>query len=210
MTKLHLLTGALLLSLTACGGARTNASANGQASATNNTVASSAAPAPNQAAAAGDDHDQGNPRVLLTGEGLETDGSAPAKLGFGATRAAALAMVSPIWGQPASTQNVEDCGGSGQATAASFGAVMLYFQNDKLVGWEQREASQTPWVGTPGGASVGMRRPQLSDALGGAPKVEKTSLGTEFSRGGVSGLLASDNEDAQVDRLWAGNACAMR
>lgn len=209
MTKLHLLTGAALLSLAACGGAKNNAAANAQGGA-NAAAANAAAPAGNQTAAAEDDHQDAKPRVLLTGQGLETDGSANGQIRFGASRADTLAMVAPIWGQPASTEKVEDCGGSGPAQMANFGAVVLFFQGDKLIGWEQRDASETPWIGTPGGATVGMRRPQLSDALGGAPKVEQSSLGTEFSRGGVSGLLASDNPDAQVDRLWAGNSCAMR
>jgi hypothetical protein len=214
MTKTHLLSGALLLSLAACGGAKNGATGNGQAAgngSANAAAANSAAPAGNAAAANEEDHHGDNsPRVLLTATGLVTDGASDGEVRFGATRSAALAMVTPIWGAPSRTENVEDCGGSGAAQQADFGAVVLIFQGDKLVGWEQRDASETPWIGTPGGASVGMRRPQLKDALGGAMRVEQSSLGAEFSGGGVSGLLASDRPDAQVDRLWAGNNCAMR
>ena len=210
MIKRNLPTGLLFLSLAACGGATSNNAATGAAGNASNAAASAAAPAANTAAAAEDDHHDSSPRVLLTGTGLMTDGAAQAELRFGAPRSAALAMVTPIWGAPASTGNVADCGGSGAAVQADFGAVVLVFQSDRLVGWEQRNASETPWIGTPGGASVGMRRPQLADALGGPPRIERSSLGTEFSRDGISGLLASDRPDAQVDRLWAGNNCAMR
>ena len=98
----------------------------------------------------------------------------------------------------------------GPAQAADFGALVLFFQQDRFVGWEQREASERPYVGTPGGASVGARRPTLAAALGGPIEVEQSTLGTEFSRGDISGLLASADADAQVDRLWAGMNCAMR
>ncbi len=74
----------------------------------------------------------------------------------------------------------------------------------------ERDRSETPWIGTPGGVEVGSRRPDLEAALGGAPTVDQSSLGPEFNREGISGLLASERADAQVDRLWAGNNCAMR
>ncbi len=54
------------------------------------------------------------------------------------------------------------------------------------------------------------RRSELEAALGGAPTVEQSSLGTEFGRGEISGLLASDRPDAAVQRLWSGTNCAMR
>jgi len=210
MNKLHALTSVLLLSLAACGGAKNNTANNAQGGGANSAATNAAAPVANAAEPEDHGHVMDGPRVLLTGTGLMGDGTDASEIRFGASRSDTMAAVSRTLGQARSTNNVEDCGGSGSAQQADWGAVVLFFQDDKLVGWEQRDASETPWIGTPGGATVGMRRPQLSDALGGAVSVEQSSLGSEFSGGGVSGLLASDRADAQVDRLWAGSNCAMR
>ncbi|HTU13270.1 MAG TPA: hypothetical protein VMG08_20440 [Allosphingosinicella sp.] len=205
--KRILLTGTLLLALAACGGAGNNAAAgNAQGNAAN-----VATPAANDAAA-GDNHAESadGPRVLLTGTGLLADGTDASAIRFGAGRADTLAAVTRTLGQQRALNAIEDCSGSGPAQAADFGPLVLFFQQDRFVGWEQRDASEQPWIGTPGGASVGARRPDLAAALGGPIQVEQSTLGTEFSRDGISGLLASANADAQVDRLWAGSNCAMR
>jgi hypothetical protein len=209
MTKYHLLSGLLLLSLAACGGAKSNnAAGNAQGNAAAQTNV--ATPAANDAVATEVGHNQDGPRILLTGDGVLADGTDASLVRFGAPRTETMAAVSRTLGRERALNAVDECGGSGRAQQADYGVLVLFFQEDKFVGWEQRERSENPYVGTPGGVNVGSRRPDLAAALGGAPNVEQSSLGTEFDRGGVSGLLASDRPDAQVDRLWAGNNCAMR
>ena len=203
MIRRNLMTGTLLLALAACGGAGSNNAAG--------NAANAAAPAANDSAAANEQGQvQDGPRVLLTGTGILPDGANAPEIRFGASRADTMAAATRTLGRERAMNMVEDCGGSGAAQAADFGALVLFFQQDRFVGWEQREASERPWIGTPGGASVGARRPTLATALGGPIEVEQSTLGTEFSRGDISGLLASANADAQVDRLWGGNNCAMR
>lgn len=210
MTRLHLLTATVLLSLAACQGAGNNVAANNQTPANSAATANAAAPAANTAEAEDHGHNEDGPRALLTGDGVMADGTDASLVRFGTGQGQTLAAVSRTLGEPRGIHEVEECSGSGPARQADYGPLVLFFQDDRFVGWEQRDASETPWIGTPGGASVGMRRPQLADALGGPIRVEQTSLGAEFDRGGVSGLLASNNADAQVDRLWAGSNCAMR
>ncbi len=205
MTKLPSLTGLLLLSLTACGSAGDGADGN----VANSAAANAAAPA-NAAEAEDHGHVEDGPRLLLTGTGLLADGSDESEIRFGVARSEVMAAVRRTLGQERGLETVEDCGGSGAAQQADWGPLVLFFQEDRFVGWEQRDRSETPWIGTPGGVEVGSRRPDLEAALGGAPTVEQSSLGTEFNREGISGLLASERADAQVDRLWAGNSCAMR
>lgn len=129
---------------------------------------------------------------------------------FGASGQEAIAALTRTLGAPRSNERVAECDGSGRATTmADFGPLVIYIQDDRFAGWEQRDSSETPWIGTPSGAAVGIRRPALQDAIEGL-RVEQSSLGTEFSGNGISGLLAADRADAQVDRMWAGTNCAMR
>lgn len=199
MTRLNLLTGTLLLALAACGARNGNTADNERGNAANEAAAANA-----------QGHVADGPSVLLTGTGLFASGTEASQVRFGASRADAMTAVTRTLGRERAMNEVEDCGGSGPARAADFGALVLFFQQDRFVGWEQREASERPFIGTPGGATVGARRPTLAAALGGPIEVEQSTLGTEFSRGEISGLLASDRPDAQVDRLWAGSNCAMR
>lgn len=208
MTKLHLLAGATLLSLAACQGANKGANNAGAGNVAANSVAT--APAANNAAA--DDHGEAKdaPRVLLTANGLLADGTDASEIRFAAPQAQTLAAVSRTLGQPQAINEIVSCGGGEAGQAADYGALVLFFQGGTFTGWEQRRASENPYIGTPGGVNVGSRRPDLAAALGGEPSIEKTSLGTEFDREGIYGLLANDRPDAQVDRLWGGNNCAAR
>lgn len=210
--KVHILAGVALLSLAACqGGGKNAANQAGGNNAANAAAANAATPAANNAQAEEHGHNHDGPRILLIDGAVLADGSDASRVAFGASRTDTIAAVSRTLGQPKSVNAIDECDGSGVATTgADFGALMLFFQEDKFVGWEQRSASENPYVGTPGGANVGTRRSELEAALGGAPTVEQSSLGTEFGRGEISGLLASDRPDAAVQRLWSGTNCAMR
>lgn len=207
MTRHILLTGILLLALAACGGAGNNNTAgNAQGNAAN-----VAAPAANDSATANDQgHTQDGPRLLLTGTGILADGTDSSAVRFGASRADTMAAATRTLGRERAMNAIEDCSGSGPAQAADYGALVLFFQQDRFVGWEQRAASERPYIGTAGGASVGNTRATIATGLGGPITVEQSTLGTEFNRGEISGMLASDRPDAVVERLWAGMNCAMR
>lgn len=210
MIKLRALAGALLLSLAGCGENESGAEAAGHGNGPGASVGSAnvaQSPGQREAPVAGDDRRQHDPRLLLTGSGVMAD--ARNEIRFGADRGEAIRTLSSILGGAFRSNAVEDCGGSGPATAADWGPLVLFFQDDKFIGWEQRDASQRLRIGTAGGATIGARRPELEAAIGPV-RIEQTSLGTEFSGNGVSGLLASDQPDAQVERLSAGSNCAMR
>jgi hypothetical protein len=117
--------------------------------------------------------------------------------------------VTPLLGTIYDKDKGEECG-AGPMEFANWGKVVLMFKGGEFVGWELREASDEPWVGTPGGVTIGTPRAELQAALGAAPQVRKSSLGAEFNAGGFSGLLSSDKPDAKVTALWAGTNCIMR
>ena len=209
MTKLHLLAATALLALAACKGATTNNAATAN-NAAGNAAANAAAPAANNAQAADHGHNQDGPRVLLTANGVLADGSDASEVRFTSPQARTIAAVAPVLGQPRAINEIEDCGGSGPARAADYGALVLFFQGETFIGWEQRSASDNPYIGTPGGVHTGSPRADLAAALGGNPSIEQTSLGTEFDWQGIYGLLNSDRPDARVERIWGGSNCAMR
>lgn len=201
MTRFTLLTGTLLLTLAACGGGAGN-NAVGNAA---NTVA----PATNDSAAANSQAPATDgPRVVLTGTGI-IPGSGP-EIAFGASRTDVMAAAAGPLGRERALNAIEDCSGAGPAQAADYGALVLFFQQDRFVGWEQREASARPHIATQSGGSVGNTRATIATGLGGPITVEQSTLGTEFNRGEISGMLASERPDALVERLWAGMNCAMR
>lgn len=210
MTKLHLLAATALLSLAACKGATGNNAASATNAAGNVATANAAAPAANNAHADDHGHNQDSPRVLLTANGVLANGSDASEVRFASPQAQTIAAVAPVLGQPRAINEIADCGGSGPAKAADYGALVLFFQGETFIGWEQRSASENPYIGTPGGVASGSARSDLAAALGGNPSIEQTSLGTEFDWQGIYGLLASDRPDARVERIWGGSNCAMR
>jgi hypothetical protein len=93
-----------------------------------------------------------------------------------------------------------DCG-EGPLDIASYPRLNLYFQDGRFVGWAARGRGLT----TMAGVGIGSRRADVESVIE-AP-VEDTSLGREFTSGGLSGLY--DAKDV-VRALWAGSTCIVR
>ena len=204
MTALALVVG--------CNRAGGNNSANAS-NAPANAAAGNSATA-NKAAAAehGDEHgghETGEPTLLLDKDGILAGGTEESRIAFGSNSLDTIKRVTPLLGKLYDKDESKECG-AGPMEFASWGKVVLMFKEGEFVGWELREASDKPWVGTPGGVTIGSPRSELPAAIGAAPKVEKTSLGVEFNAGGFTGLLSSDKPDAKVTALWAGTNCIMR
>lgn len=178
-----------------------------------NASAGNAAAANNTASAEhGDEHgghETGKPTLLLDKDGIFAGGTEESKVAFGSNSLDTIERVTKLLGANYDKDESEECG-AGPMEFASFGKVVLNFQQGEFVGWELREASNEPWIGNPGGLTIGSPRSELQAATGAEPKVEKTSLGVEFNSGGFTGLLSSDKPDAKVTALWAGTNCIMR
>ena len=197
MNKYILFAGAALFALAACGGAdASDAQAN---------VATAAD------ANAADAHGEegGSPNVLLEANAILPAGTEESRIAFGANSLDTIEQVTPILGETYDKEESAECG-AGPMEFASWDNVVLMFSQGEFVGWELRAGSEEPWIGTPGGITIGSPRADLAAALGAAPTVEQTSLGTEFNGGGYTGLLSADTPDATVTALWAGTNCIMR
>ena len=200
MNRTMVIAAAASLALAGCGEPAANHAAEANAAAT-------AAPAANAAAARGDE--AGSPTLLLDATGILAGGAEESRIPFGANSLDTIERVVPLLGATYESNESAECG-AGPMEFANWDNVVLNFQQGEFVGWELRRASREPWAGTPGGATIGTPRAELEAALGAPPIVEQTSLGTEFSAGGFSGLLSGAAPDATVTALWAGTTCIMR
>ncbi len=93
-----------------------------------------------------------------------------------------------------------DCG-EGPLDVARYPRIRLYFQENRFVGWAARGRGLT----TMAGVGIGSTRREVDSAI--VAPVSDTSLGREFTSGGLSGIY---DAKGVVTDLWAGRACIAR
>lgn len=156
-------------------------------------------------------------KLALDGEGLRVfllpSGSARL-IPFGEARSAVLAIVSRLRnGRDPELAANREC----RATVATWPAsgLQLWFTADsaaRFIGWSlggRAPADSTiPGLTTPSGIGIGSTRAALESAY--VARVARSTLGVEFSAGGLAGLLASARADAPIRNLWAGQVCLAR
>lgn len=154
-------------------------------------------PSPSASPAAGE-------RLALSvdGEGLRFvyPNGRTVPLAFGAARAQAITATTAALGAPGESGTNADCPTGPVRFARWASGFTLHFRNEVLVGW-----TGAPGVANMAGIGVGSTRRALTEAL--AAEVEQTSLGTQFTAGGLAGILASDAPDAKITAMWAGEGC---
>lgn len=144
--------------------------------------------------------------MLLGGEGLQLAAAAdqPARtIAFEAPMSETVAALTWALGAAPERSSNEECGSGVMEMAEWGGRLTAFFQEGRLVGWESDGALRTAE-----GIRVGSTRREL-DALPGLT-AEQSTLGIEFTAGGLSGLLQSNAPEAKVTDLWAGDTCAFR
>lgn len=83
----------------------------------------------------------------------------------------------------------------------------LCFQESRFRGWAlSRRASGR--VSTMAGIAPGSTLAQLNRTQ--TTRVQRTSLGYEFSSGDLRGLLDGPGANARITTMWAGTTCAAR
>ena len=194
MRQLSIISGlAGLLALAACGGAPeqgADESAAPEAPVSGNNMAAGEEPAPAPA----------KPPVL-EGEGLRIGTE---KLAFGTAKAATIAALTRALGRPPGEQGInEECGGGALEYASWPGEITLYFESGGFAGWDERGKLRTA-----GGIGLGSSRALVASLPG--LEVEESTLGTEFTAGGLGGILDSDSPTAKVTNLWGGTTCVFR
>jgi hypothetical protein len=201
MQNNSLLAIALVLSLAACDEPTNNLSA-ANALVENNVVAAATnAQTGNNAAAAN------GPAIALEGEGLralDPQNGHATQLPFGLEEATTITALTAAFGRPDTITTNSECGEGPLKSASWSKGLTVYFQDGKFVGWGGAVDLKTA-----DGIGFGSTRAELDAAY--SPKVEETSLGTEFTTdGGMSGILESAAKDAAISEIWAGMTCIAR
>lgn len=139
------------------------------------------------------------PPFTLDGNGLEPSLSG-LRIDFGRAQAGVIDTVTRLMGTgPAEVVTQAECG-AGPVTAARWeDGLVLNFLGGDFRGW----VSTDPDLPVAGGFRPGQLRLEMPPV-----SFQVTSLGNEFVRGEIAGLL--DETDTQVTILWSGVTCFFR
>ncbi len=198
-TLRHALAAVLLLGLAACGQSAPETPA---APAEPAAAAPPAAPAPvaaNQAAVA---LDAGGLLIVMK------DTGSTRMIDFGLPKAQTVTIVTNVAGAPAPESTNTECGAGPVQFIAWPDGLTLLFQEDRFVGWSVGKDAAGK-QSTMSGVGVGSTRSDLVAAYSGV-EVSETSLGQEFSAGGLYGVLDGAEASSKIDVMWAGTSCVFR
>jgi hypothetical protein len=148
-----------------------------------------------------------SPRLALDGDGLRvfdatTGSSRP--IAFGTAADEAMRMLETVQGGPASDHGENSECRADYATWPD--GLTAWFTRGNFVGWSVSSADST--LATASGIKVRSTRRDLESAYDA--HIARSTLGVEFTAGGLAGLLASGAADARVTNLWAGTTCIAR
>ncbi|MCY7338943.1 MAG: hypothetical protein LH465_03170 [Sphingomonas bacterium] len=153
------------------------------------------------------------PSLALEGEGLRLfnrDSGAARPVAFGTVRAETLAALA--FRGPPEIGKQNECGAGALDYAAWPDGLKLYFQNGAFAGWavngHGKGGTNTPALTTAAGIGPGSTRAQLTDAYDA--RFVSSTIGTEFTAGGLAGLLDGPQTTARITDLWAGVSCIFR
>jgi hypothetical protein len=122
--------------------------------------------------------------------------------------ATTLDAVTQILGEPEETSENSECP-SGPLTIASWSnGLVLNAADNTFVGWGLRSGDGDTTLTTASGIGIGSTRQELEETY--TVEVVDSSLGVEFSAGGLFGLLSSPEPTGTITDLWAGVACNFR
>ena len=143
--------------------------------------------------------------LVLEGNGLrlaDREGGTARLLAFDAPMTDVIqALTRALGHSPNERGTNEECGGGSQDFAEWKGDIIVWFAEDRFVGWDSKGDLKTA-----DGLGVGSRRSSLRQF-----QIEQSTLGTEFTGGsGLSGLLESPAPQARITSLWAGSTCVFR
>jgi len=149
------------------------------------------------------------PEIVVEAEGLrlvDEASGASRPLPFGMPQDQLLAILEAFRG-PADGGTNEECSAGPVDYAVWADGLTLNFQEAIFVGWALDERAEGAHA-TMSGIGPGSTRDELDSAY--EVEVEQTTLGTEFSAGGMAGVLDGDEPDARITSMWAGVSCVFR
>lgn len=146
------------------------------------------------------------PLLALDGEGLRAVNAATGStrlLAFGARESRAMEVLTTHFGtDPVDEGEAADCGAD---YARWMEGLTVWFDRDRFVGWAVREGSG---LTTLDGWGAGSTRADVEASR--TLTIEPSSLGVEFTVGGIAGILESTAARARIQHLWAGHVCLAR
>jgi hypothetical protein len=185
-----------LLALAACSAAPANDTAPAPAPSATPVAATTPSPTPSATPE--------TPQLALSvdGEGLRFvyPNGRTVPLAFGTSQAQAITATTAALGDPKARGTNADCPNGPVDFARWESGFTLHFRDAALVGW-----TGAPGVTNMAGIGVGSTRRDLTDVLDA--RIKQTSLGTQFTAGGLTGILASDAANAKIEAMWAGEGC---
>lgn len=149
---------------------------------------------------------QASPLLALDPEGLrlvDRETGRSRSIAFGSPGDFAVESTSLALGPPVERGSSPECGTDYVSWEED---ITITLRSDRFVGWFVR--GDTSSLTTMSGIGVGSTRAELERVY--VAQVAPSSLGTEFTAGGMAGLLASAASDARITRLWAGEVCLAR
>ncbi|MGB7404866.1 MAG: hypothetical protein WA906_04190 [Pacificimonas sp.] len=131
------------------------------------------------------------------------------KIPFGRPRKTVLTGMENVTGRAQGTLVASPCPVALVSVAQIGGGLSLSFDGPQFSGWTMGPSASPRAFRTLAGIGLGSDRAALEDAYP-VKMIEDSGLGHEFTTGDISGLLSGPDEDATVERLWAGTTCLAR
>ena len=130
-------------------------------------------------------------------------------LEFGTGREAVVGAVTNRRG-PSTDRGINtECGAGPLGYESWEDGLTLWFSDDSFAGWIiDGRGEGAGYYTTMAGVGAGSSRTSLSEAYD--VQIEESTLGTEFSAGGLFGILSGPGADATISTLWAGVSCIFR
>lgn len=148
-------------------------------------------------------------RLAVDAEGLrwflQPSGSAR-PIPFGRSESEVVSALERLNGSAVKGTN-QDCGAGPVQVASWADGMSLLFQDGRFVGWGLGRRADGQ-IGTAAGIGPGSTRAELDAAY--STTVSQTSLGSEFSAGGLHGILDGTSSGARITDMWAGVNCVAR
>ncbi|NBC37553.1 hypothetical protein GTZ99_13440 [Novosphingobium sp. FSY-8] len=144
----------------------------------------------------------GGSGLQLAANGVVLSGGRPVR--FGTPQAQVLSLLAAR-GKAKLEMNSE-CGAGPIEFASWPDGLNLLFQDGKFGGWSINDGGQK--LATTKGLRMGGLETSLRAA--GPVSIERSTLGREFTAGGISGILSEGKPPAKITALWAGLSCVFR
>ena len=140
-----------------------------------------------------------SPVLSLDGQGIQP-GVSQLRIDFGRAQVGVIDTVSRLLRDtPNQIVTIAECGAVPVTAASWSDGLTLNFQDGAFVGWVNAD----PDLAVAGGFRAGMARLSMPPV-----SFQITTLGTEFGRGDVFGLLTEG--DGAIRLLWSGTTCFFR